>query len=105
MQYHKLGSRSFVVLLLFFLCLPLGILPTAMAADKKVSDADQLSCSKQARRVHKITDREKKRAFIAKCRADREAREKAAKEEAHRKKMAKKAKENAELKTMLNGKP
>ena len=82
-----------------------GMQQHVFAADKKALSADELSCSKQARRIHKITDREKKRAFIAKCQADRAAREKAEKEEQHRKKMAKKAKEEAALKSMLKSKP
>ena len=38
---------------------------------------DDLSCSKQARRLHKLADKEKRRQFIAECRAEREARQRA----------------------------
>jgi len=82
-----------------------GLSQTSLAAKDKPVAEEQLSCSKQARRVHKITDREKKREFIAKCQAERDAREKAEKEEQHRKKMAQKAKADAAVKAILNANP
>jgi len=80
-----------------------GVETLAVAADKKADAAEPLSCSKQARRIHKITDRAKKRAFIAKCQAEREAREKAKLEAERRKKKAAKTKEDAAMKALLNG--
>ena len=38
---------------------------------------NELSCSKQARRIHKIEDKDKRRKFIAECRAKREERQRA----------------------------
>lgn len=38
---------------------------------------DDLSCSKQARRLHKLADKEKRRQFIADCRMEREVRQRA----------------------------
>jgi len=79
--------------------------PFSKAADSEKADADNLSCSKQARRVQKITDKQKKRDFIAKCQAEREARENAEMEAKRREKSAKKAKSEVETKAILDKKP
>jgi len=103
MQLLRKVSTMVVALVIAMLIL-FSVHGVAWSADKKKAlPADQLSCSKQARRIHKIKDKEKKRAFIAKCRAEREAREKAAKEEHLRKKRAEKAKEEAALKSFMKG--
>ena len=58
----------------------------------------KLSCSKQARRVHNIKDKQKRRRFIAECRKKREALQRAELENKAKEEKAKKDAEEAILK-------
>ena len=59
----------------------------------------ELSCAKQARRIHKIKDKMERREFIRECRAKRAAREQAERD----KKAAEKAQKKAAEEKLLRG--
>lgn len=100
MRFYLLKTGAW---LLLALSLSMNTLYAEADKSKKAVSDKELSCSKQARRVHKITDRQKKREFIKKCQAEREARKKASIEAERLKKQKKREKEKATLKAILQG--
>lgn len=77
MVFRKYGVCTLIIMLSI---LSSSYIFAATDKKKSVTPVNELSCSKQARRIAKITDQTKRRAYIKECREKREAAEKLAQE-------------------------